>query len=65
MLSRLVIASLPRGTCLLISWLQSPSAVVSEPKQIKSLTVSIVSTSVCHEVMGTGCRDLSFLSVEF
>ena len=43
MLSRLVIAFLPRSKCLLISWLQSPSAVIMEPKKIKSLTVSIVS----------------------
>ena len=52
MLSRLVIAFLPRSTCLLISWLQSPSAVILEPKKIKSVTVSIVSPSICHEVMG-------------
>ena len=65
MLSRLVQASLPRGKCLLLSWLQSPSAVVSEPKQIKPLTVAIVAPSVCHEAMGTGCRDLSFLNVDF
>ena len=52
MLSRLVIAFLPRNKYLLISWLQSPSAVILEPKKIKSLTVSIVSPSVCHEVMG-------------
>ena len=52
MLSRLVIAFLPRSKCLLISWLQSPSAVILEPKKIKSLTVSIVSPSICHEVMG-------------
>ena len=51
MLSRLVIAFLPRSQCLLISWLQSPSAVILEPKKIKSLTVSVVSPSVCHEVM--------------
>ena len=50
MLSRLVIAFLPRSKCLLISWLHSPSAVILEPKKIKSLTVSIVSTSICHEV---------------
>ena len=48
MLSRLVIAFLPRSKCLLISWLQSPSAVILEPKKIKSLTLSIVSPSVCH-----------------
>ena len=52
MLSKLVIAFLPRSKCLLISWLQSPSAVILEPKKIKSLTVSIVSPSICHEVMG-------------
>ena len=52
MLSRLVIAFLPRSKCLLISWLQSPSAVILEPKKIKSVTVSIVSPSICHEVMG-------------
>ena len=49
MLSRLVIAFLPRSKCLLISWLQSPSAVILESKKIKS--VSIVSPSICHEVM--------------
>ena len=52
MLSRFVIAFLPRSKCLLISWLQSPSVVILEPKKIKSVTVSIVSTSFCHEVMG-------------
>ena len=52
MLSRLVIAFLPRSTHLLISWLWSSSAVILEPKKIKSVTVSIVSTSICHEVMG-------------
>ena len=52
MLSRLVIAFLPRSKCLLISWLQSPSAVILEPPKIKSLTVSNVSPSVCHEVVG-------------
>ena len=52
MLSRLVIAFLPRSKRLLISWLQSPSAVILKPKKIKSVTVSIVSSSVCHEVMG-------------
>ena len=51
-LSRLVIAYLPRSKRLLISWLQSPSAVILEPKKIKSVTVSIVSPSLCHEVMG-------------
>ena len=52
MLSRLVIAFLPRSKCLLISWLQSPSAVILEPSKIKSVTVSIVSPTICHEVMG-------------
>ena len=52
MLSRLVIAFLPRSKHLLISRLQSPSTVILEPKKIKSLTVSVVSLSVCHEVMG-------------
>ena len=52
MLSRLVITYLPRSKCLLISWLQSPFAVILEPKKIKSLTVSIVSPSICHEAMG-------------
>ena len=52
MLSRLVIAFLPRSKRLLISWLQSPSAVILEPLKIKSVTVSIVSPSICHEMMG-------------
>ena len=52
MLSRLVIAFLPRSKHILISWIQSPSAVILEPKKIKSLTVSIVTPSICHEVMG-------------
>ena len=52
MLSRFVIAYLPRSKRLLISWLPSPSAVILEPKKMKSFTVSIVSPSVCHEVMG-------------
>ena len=52
MLSRFVITFLPRGNCLKIAWLQSPSAVILEPKKIKSVTVSIVSPSICHEVMG-------------
>ena len=52
MLARLVLTVLPRSKRLLISWLQSPSAVILEPKRIKSLTVSIVSPSICHEVMG-------------
>ena len=52
MLSRLVITFLPRSKRFLISWLQSPSAVILEPKKIKSDTVSTVSPSICHEVMG-------------
>ena len=52
MLSSLVIAFLPRSKRLLISWLQSLSAVILEPRKIKSVTVSIVSPSICHEVMG-------------
>ena len=56
MLSMLVIAFLPRSKCLLISWLQSPSAVILEPKKRKSVTVSIVFQSICHEVMGLDDR---------
>ena len=52
MLSRLVISFLPRSKHLLISWLQSPSAVLLEARKIKSDTVSTVSPSICHEVMG-------------
>ena len=52
MLSGLVITFLPKSKLLLISWLQSPSAVILEPQKIKSDTVSTVSPSVCHEVMG-------------
>ena len=58
MLSRLVIAFLPRSKHLLISWLQSPSAVILELPKIKSLTVSTVSPSICHEVMGLDAMDL-------
>ena len=60
MLSRLVIAFLPRSKHLLISWLQSPSAVILETRKIKSVTVSIVSPSVCHEVMGPDTMILVF-----
>ena len=63
MLSRLVITFLPRSEPLLISWLQSPCAVILEPRKIKSDTVSTVSPSIYHEVMG-GCHDLNFLNVE-
>ena len=52
MLSRLVITFLPRSKRLLISWLQSPSTVILEPPKIKSATVSIVSPSIFHEVIG-------------
>ena len=60
MLSRLVITFLQRSKCLLISWLQSPSAVILEPKTIKSDTVSNVSPSICHEVMGPNAMILVF-----
>ena len=64
MLSRLVIPFLPRNKPLLISWLQSPSELILEPQKIKSATVSTVSQSICHEVMGPDCHDLRFLNVE-
>ena len=64
MLSRFVIAFLPRSKCFLISWLQSLSTVILEPKKIKSVTVSIVSPSICHEVMGPDAV-ICFLNVEF
>ena len=60
MLSRLVITFLPRSKCLLISWLQSSSAVIFEPPKIKSVTVSIVSPSICHEQMGPDAMILDF-----
>ena len=60
MFSRLVIAFLPRSKRLFISWLQSRSTVILEPKKIKSLTVSTVSPSICHERDGTRCNDLCF-----
>ena len=65
MLSRLVIAFLPRTKHLLISWLQSSSAVILGPKKIKSVTVSIVSPSICHEVMGADARILVFWMLSF
>ena len=65
MLSRLVITFLPRSKHLLISWLKSPLGVILEPPKIKSVTVSIVSPSICREVMGPDSHDLSFLNVEF
>ena len=60
MMSRFVIAFLPRSKRLLISWLQSPSAVIFEPPKTKSATVSIVSPSICHEVMGRDAMILVF-----
>ena len=64
MLPRFFIAFLPRSKHLLISWLQSPSAVILEPKQIKSVTISIVSPSICHEVMGLDAMIFVFGNVE-
>ena len=63
-LSRLVITFLPRSKHLLISWLQSPSAVILEPQKIKSATISTVSPSYFPRSDGTGCHDLHFLNVE-
>ena len=60
LLSSLVITFLPRSKCLLISWLQSPSAVILEPRKIKSLTVYIVSPSISHEGMGLDAMILVF-----
>ena len=65
MLSRLVITYLPRNKRLLISWLQSPSAVILEPPQIKSVTVSTVSPSICHEVMGPDAMISVFWMLSF
>ena len=65
MLSRLVIVFLPRSKHLLISWLQSPSAVILESKKIKSVTVSIVSPSICHEVMRPDAMTLVFGMLSF
>ena len=64
MLSRLVITFLPRSKCLLISWLQSPSTVILEPKKIKSVTISTVSPSICYGVI-TRSHDFHFLNFEF
>ena len=64
MLSRLIITFLPRSKHLLISWLQSPSAVILEHPKIKSVTVSIVSPSICHEVMGLDAMILCTLERE-
>ena len=60
MLSRVLITFLPRSKHLLISWLQSSSAVILEPKKIKFVTISTVSPSICHEVMGPGAMILVF-----
>ena len=65
MLSRLVITSLPRSKHLLISWLQSPSAVILEPQKIKSATVSTVSPSISHEVMGPDAMIFVFWMLSF
>ena len=65
MLSRLIITFLPRSKCLLISWLQPPSAVILEPPKIKSAPVSPVSPSICHEVMGLDAMILGALSQLF
>ena len=64
-LSRLVITFLPRSNCLLISFLQSPPAVIFKPPKTKSLTVSIVSSSICHEVMGPNAMILVFWMLSF
>ena len=60
MLSRLVITCLPKSKPLLISWLQSPSAVILEPRKVKSDIVSTVSPSISHEVMGPDAMILVF-----
>ena len=60
MLAGLVIAFYPWSKCLLISWLQSPSAVILKPKKIKSVTVSVVSPSTCHKVKGPDAMILVF-----
>ena len=65
MLFKLVIAFLPRNKCLFISWLQSPSAVILKPPKIKSVAVSIVSPSICHEVMGPDAKILVFWMLSF
>ena len=65
MLFRFVICFLPRSKYLLISWLHSPSAVILEPKKVKSVTVSMVSPSVCHEVMWPDAMILCFRMLSF
>ena len=63
MFSRFIIAFLSRSKCLLISWLQSPPAMILEPKKIRSVSVSIVCPSICHEVMGLDA--IRFPNIEF
>ena len=65
MLSRFVIVFLSRSKRLLISWLQSTSPIILETKKIKSAIASTFSPSICHEVMGPGCHNLSFLMLSF
>ena len=65
MLSRLVIAFLPRSKHLLISWLQSPSAMILEPQKRQSVTISIVSPFICHEVMGSDATIFIFGMLSF
>ena len=65
MLSRLVVTFLPGSKSLLISWLQSPSAVILEPSKIKSATVATVSPSICHKVMGLDARIFVFWMLSF
>ena len=65
MVPRLVITFLPRSKCLLISWLPSPSALILEPKKVKSVTASTVSTSICHEVMGPDAMIFIFWMLNF
>ena len=64
-LSRFVVAFLPRSKRLLISWLQSLSTVILEPKKIKFATVSTISPSICHEAIGPDAMTLVFFHVEF
>ena len=63
MLSRFVKTFLPRSKCLLISWLQSSSTVILEPKKTKSVTVSLISPPICHEVIGPDATNLAFFNL--
>ena len=65
MLSRFVIVFLPRSKCLLVSWFQSPSAVILEPKKINFVIISTASPSICHEVIGTDAMILVFWMLSF